>query len=81
MTKQYEVYIKSHSESPDYEAEFSENDLKDLVCKIPWADDVDEEGHAIGTMCGGKLTPLGYGGFKCSACQQVYQELEEYETE
>jgi hypothetical protein len=78
--KNFTVCIKSHSESPDYEATFSEDQLKSGICPIPYADDVDEFGRAYGIPCEGKLIPLGYGGFKCSSCQAIFELEEEGEN-
>lgn len=67
----YQVYIKSHTNAPDYEEEFTDKELKPRKCLIPWADDVDEEGHALSTKCGGKLIKTK-DGFKCKSCGETY---------
>lgn len=75
--KTYSIYIKSHAEAPDYEASFSEIELKNGHCLIPYAEpEEDEEGnwYAHGVKCGGKLIPFGEGGFKCTSCEVIYVE-------
>lgn len=59
----YFVYIKSHAETPDYEASFPmEEIIMNMKCLIPYYD----EGK-----CGGKLQWVK-DGLKCEACNQVY---------
>ena len=75
----YSVYVKSHCEASDFEAEYTERELKNRKCKIPYIDDVeeDEDGSMIGTggECGGKLIKT-HEGLKCQSCKQVYREEE-----
>jgi hypothetical protein len=72
--KDYLVYVKSHCEAPDYEAVFSEDELTDKKCLVPYAEDYDKEtGQAIGGKCGGKLVKTK-DGYKCQDCNAHYLE-------
>lgn len=62
----YQVLVKSHTDVPDFEAEYSEEELEGR-CLIPYADDE----YMIGASCGGKLEKTKEG-FKCKSCKEKY---------
>ena len=69
---EYQVYLKSHCEAPDFEGYYTETELKAGRCLIPCADDYDKEtGQAMGGPCGGKLI-ANKGGYRCTACDAQY---------
>ena len=69
----YQVYVKSHTDMPDFEAEYTEEELAGY-CQIPFTEDVDEEGQVTISLCGGKLNKIK-DGFRCSNCWQEYLKI------
>lgn len=65
----YMVYIKSHCEAPDYEAEFEEEELTKRACLIKYSDDGESQ-----YRCGGHLLPT-VDGLRCEQCGESYVRL------
>ena len=62
IRKMYQVYLKSHCEYPDFEAEYNEGDLEN-GCPINYTDDGDDGGE-----CGGELETTTEKDMKCKRC-------------
>mgnify|MGYP001618973983 CR=1 FL=1 len=78
----YQVYVKSHCEAPDFEAEYTEKELKAGICLIPYDEGLADDDYGylpIPVQCGGKLFPT-VDGFKCKSCKQEYQDIEKQEA-
>lgn len=74
----YQVYVKSHSEAQDFIAEYSEEQLEDRICQIPYANE-DEDGFGF-IKCGGTLIDVPEG-YKCKRCLQTYSYEDELSIE